>query len=166
MRVSTIIIVLGILTPTALMAAGTSDDSAAVADVLDELHSAAASADGDRYFSLFADNAIFIGTDAGERWSMQAFRAYAMPYFREGQGWSYEPTERHVTLGADGRTAWFDELLENEKYGVARSSGVLVKSGDAWQIAQYRLGFPIPNELAPEITRRIRQWRASSSPGS
>lgn len=131
----------------------------AVNEVLDGLHAAASQADGERYFSLFAEEASFIGTDAGERWDMQAFREFAMPYFEKGQGWTYEPIERQVTFGPEDRIAWFHELLDNEKYGLARGTGVLVKEEGGWKIAQYHLAFPIPNELSPEITARIKDWR-------
>ena len=55
--------------------------------------------------------------------------------------------ERHVAFDRDGSTAWFDEVLENEKYGLCRGSGVLVLRDDAWRIAQYNLTFLVPNEL-------------------
>ena len=123
---------------------------------LDALHGAAARADGTEYFALFAPDAVFLGTDATERWTLEEFRAYAEPFFRRGQGWSYRATERHVFLGEDGRTAWFDERLENAKYGEVRGSGVLVLRGGAWLVAQYNLAFPVPNELAPDLVERIR----------
>ncbi len=52
----------------------TEDDKAAIASVLDQLHDAASEADGERYFGLFAPNAIFFGTDATERWPIGEFR--------------------------------------------------------------------------------------------
>ena len=42
------------------------DERGVVAAVLDDLHDAASKADGPRYFSLFAPDAVFFGTDAGE----------------------------------------------------------------------------------------------------
>jgi hypothetical protein len=126
---------------------------------LDALHAAAARADGPAYFALFAPGAIFLGTDASERWDIPAFRAYAEPLFARGQGWTYVPLERHVTLDPGGRSAWFDERLSNEKYGETRGSGVLVRDGDRWLVAQYVLSFPVPNDLAPELVERIRALR-------
>jgi len=127
--------------------------------VLDALHAAAARADGPAYFALFAQDAVFIGTDATERWDVPAFRAYADPFFARGQGWTYVPLERHVMLDEGGRIAWFDERLANEKYGETRGSGVLVREGDAWLVAHYVLSFPVPNDLAPELVERIRAAR-------
>jgi SnoaL-like domain len=123
---------------------------------LDALHAAAARADGPAYFALFAPRAWFIGTDATENWDLAAFRAYAEPLFAAGTGWTYEPIERHVSLSDCGDVAWFIERLRNSKYGETRGSGVLVRDGGRWLIAQYVLSFPVPNELAPELVQRIR----------
>jgi hypothetical protein len=125
-------------------------------DTLDALHAAAARADGPAYFALFAPRATFIGTDPGEHWDLAAFHDYADPIFARGQGWTYEPFDRHVTLSEHGDVAWFIERLRNAKYGETRGSGVLVRDGDRWLIAQYVLSFPVPNELAPDLVERIR----------
>jgi ketosteroid isomerase-like protein len=141
-------------------AAAADDGSvAAIEEVLDSFHQAASKADGDLYFSLFAEGAVFIGTDATERWSVDEFRAYAEPYFAEGHGWTFTKTERHVDLSAEGTTAWFDEMLWNDTYGVCRGTGVLVLTEEGWRIAQYHLTFPIPNELSAEITARIKEFQ-------
>ena len=128
--------------------------------VLDDFHDAAAQADGPRYFGHFAPGAVFVGTDAGEHWDVAAFRAYAEPFFARGEGWTYVPFERRLALGPAGDAgpdvAWFEEKLRNGKYGETRGSGVLVRLGGSWRIAQYVLSFPIPNALAPEIVERIR----------
>lgn len=133
-------------------------DEAAVAEVLDELHLRASEAAFDHYFALFTDDAVFFGTDPDERWPIEGFRAYARPHFEAGRGWSYVPVERHVYIGPAGRTAWFDERLENANYGDTRGTGALVKGDDGrWRIAQYNLTIPVPNELARELVDRIRE---------
>jgi ketosteroid isomerase-like protein len=132
------------------------DARAAVSQTLDDLHAAAGSANGPAYFSHFADDAVFLGTDPCERWTLAAFRAYADPIFDEGQGWTYFPFERHVSLSADGTLAWFDERLDNAKYGESRGTGVLRLDDCCWKIVQYALSFPIPNQLAAEFTLRMR----------
>jgi ketosteroid isomerase-like protein len=119
--------------------------------VLDDFHDAAAQADFDRYFGHFAEDAVFLGTDATERWTVEEFEAYARPYFKPGGGWTYKPHDRHLTVQKDGNTAIFDELLDNDGLGVARGSGVLVIEDDEWKIAQYSLSIPIPNELADRV---------------
>ena len=133
------------------------NDEAAVMSVLDQLHDAASKADGDRYFSLFAANAIFIGTDATERWPIDEFRSYAMKRFETGTGWTYHVRERHVYVDDDANTAFFDSVLHNDKYGGCRGTGVLIKLGGAWKIVQYNLTIPIPNELALDVVEMIRQ---------
>ena len=133
------------------------DTVAAVDEVLDAFHNAASRADGALYFSLFAEDAVFIGTDATERWSVDEFRAFAEPYFSEGRGWTYTKTERHAYVAADGHTAWFDEMLWNDTYGTCRGTGVLVLTENGWRIAQYHLTFPIPNDLTAEFTSRIKE---------
>ena len=52
--------------PGGLSVAGSEE---AIAMVLDDWHAAAAAADEDRYFAHFAPDAIFLGTDASERWT-------------------------------------------------------------------------------------------------
>ena len=141
-----------------------SDDAAAVAAVLDALHKAASQADGERYFSLFGPEAVFFGTDATERWPIDEFRRYAMARFRRGQGWTYVVRQRHVSFADDEATAWFDERLDNKKYGECRGTGVLVKRGGAWKIAQYNLTIPIPNEIALDVVRMIRSAGHTAPP--
>lgn len=140
------------------------DPGAGPAATLDRLHAAASLADGAAYFALFAPDAVFLGTDATERWTVEQFRAYAEPFFARGQGWTYVPTERHVFVNPAGDTAWFDERLANEKYGEVRGTGVLVRAGQRWLVAQYNLAFPVPNALAPDLVERIRAQGKESLP--
>ena len=134
-------------------------DEAAVAAVLDRMHAAASRADGADYFAQYTADARFIGTDAGERWSLEAFRAYAEPYFARGQGWTYVPHERVVTIApiACRCIAWFDERLDNASYGETRGSGVLRLTDDGWKIEQYVLSFAVPNDAARDVVAVIRQ---------
>jgi hypothetical protein len=138
--------------------AGAGDETARVVAVLDDFHDAASKADGKRYFAHFAAGGVFLGTDAKERWTVDEFRAYAKPYFDQGKGWTYAARagRRFVSIAKDGRTAWFDEILDNAKYGECRGSGVLVKDEGAWKIAQYHLTVPVPNELMDEVAEKIR----------
>ncbi|MDY6924206.1 MAG: nuclear transport factor 2 family protein [Pseudomonadota bacterium] len=128
-----------------------------VAATIDALHVAAANADGGTYFGLFTEDARFIGTDAAERWTLAQFRAYAEPYFARGQGWTYRPVERTVTMAPIECQciAWFDEVLDSQSYGVTRGSGVLRKTDAGWKIEQYVLSFAVPNELARAVVEVI-----------
>src|SRR6185503_3178798 len=73
------------------------DPERAVARVLDDWHQAASVADGARYFGHMAEDAVYLGTDASERWTLPEFRSFCEPYFSKGVGWTYEPRERHVS---------------------------------------------------------------------
>lgn len=135
---------------------GVQREAAAVDALLDRFHDAASRADGEVYFSTFDPDAIFIGTDAGERWTTDEFREFAEPYFSRGQGWTYVPVRRFIEVDDSLDTAWFDEILENESYGTTRGTGVLVKHDDGWKIVQYHLTIPVPNEIAKDVVEMIR----------
>lgn len=132
------------------------DPVRAVAQVLDDFHDAAAKADGERYFGHFAPDGIFLGTDISERWTVDEFKAYALPFFSKGKGWTYRPLSRHVFIAKDGQTAWFDEILRNETYGDTRGTGVLVKAGTTWRLSQYHLTLPVPNDLMLDVVEMIK----------
>lgn len=120
--------------------------------VLNDLHRLASEGDFDAYFQLFTPEAVFMGTDATERWSVEEFRGYAAA----SNGWTYRMTERHLFLDEDGGTAWFDERLQNDGFGETRGTGVLVRTPEGWRIAQYNLTIPVPNELARDLVELIR----------
>jgi ketosteroid isomerase-like protein len=155
-------LIVGLLATCAVMVGAQSSSApttAGVSETLDSLHDAASKADGKRYFELFAPDAVFLGTDATERWPIDEFRTYAMKRFEAGTGWTYtlRPGARHVTVSDDGQVAWFDELLDNAKYGECRGTGVLKKIASQWKIAQYNLTIPIPNEIALDVVELIRK---------
>ncbi|MFV8336122.1 nuclear transport factor 2 family protein [Flavobacterium sp. RSP29] len=119
---------------------------------LDAWHKAAAEANYNAYFSLMADDAVFIGTDAAENWNKTAFQAYAKPHFDKGNAWSFTALERHIYFDETGQIAWFDELL-NTQMKICRGSGVLVKIGKEWKIKHYVLSMTIPNENSNEVIK-------------
>ncbi len=140
------------------------DPKAAVAAVLDDWHKAAAAADEPRYFGHFTADAVFMGTDATERWSRDEFRAWAKPFFSRGKAWSFKAVSRHISLSKDGNVAWFDEALDTPNLGPSRGSGVLVKEGNTWKIAHYNLSVPIPNDLMDEVMKRIEAYSKAKQP--
>lgn len=138
--------------------AGAATDLAASAGaMLDDFHDAAAKADEDRYFGHFHPRGLFLGTDAGERWMLDEFKAFAMPYFERETAWTYQPRGRQIDVSEDGQWAWFDEALVNVKYGRCRGTGTLRRVGGRWTIVQYHLTMPIPNDLALETANRIAE---------
>jgi hypothetical protein len=126
-----------------------------VGAVLDDWHQAASVADEARYFGHFAPNGVFMGTDPTERWTVAEFRAWAKRKFEKKSTWSFKARGRHIDFSADGKTAWFDEMLDTSDLGVCRGSGVLVSLGGKWKIAQYNLSVPIPNTMVDGIVKRI-----------
>ncbi len=136
--------------------AAQSGEKEAVSQVLDQLHQAASEAHQEAYFSLYSDDAIFIGTDATEVWTMAQFKAYATPAFSSGKGWTYVSHDRHIYFSTDKKIAWFDELLDNAGLGLTRGTGVLEKIDGRWKVKQYHLTIPVPNALAGEVARQIK----------
>lgn len=134
---------------TTAISTATADEQAA-AQVLDKLNQYSSSADWDKYFALYRQDGIFIGTDASERWGMAEFERYSRPT----KGWSYDLTSRHLVQHGD--VILFDELLYSPSYGVSRGTGTLIKTKGEWKIAQYHLSFPIPNGIAKKITTEIK----------
>lgn len=128
----------------------------AVNAILDDWHTAASEANFERYFSHFeSDSAIFMGTDATERWTVAEFKPWAKPHFDDGEAWDFTPDERYVYVSESGETAWFDESLDTPNLGPARGSGVLVKKENTWQITHYNLSIPIPNAIVDTVVKQI-----------
>lgn len=119
----------------------------AIGAVIDDWHQAAAAADEERYFGHLSRDAVFMGTDASERWSRAAFRAYAKPHFDKGKAWSFKAIRRSIHIETSG-LAWFDEDLATPNLGPARGSGVVRSEGipPRWRIVHYNLSITIPND--------------------
>jgi len=137
---------------TVTVTAQKATDTKAINTLLDEWHTAAARADYNAYFDKIAEDGIYIGTDATENWTKKEFAVWAKPYFDKGQAWSFTALERHVFYSKDGKTAWFDELL-NTQMKICRGSGVLEKIGNAWKIKHYVLSMTIPNNDADKVIK-------------
>ncbi len=131
------------------------DDADAACAVLDDFHDAAACADEERYFGHFAPDAVFLGSDPEERWSVAEFRAWAERQFEGDSAWTFKPRDRSLSLSADGNVAWFDEELDSEGYGEWRGSGVMRKLDGVWRICQYNLTVPIPNACLRDVVRMM-----------
>ena len=121
----------------------------ALDSLIDGLHKDAHEGNFETYFARYTSDAVFMGTDKTERWTIDAFKAYAAPAFQDGHGWTYEIVERNWE--GDGDTRWFDEILFNEKLGHCRGTGVVEKVDGNWKIAHYSLTLLIPNEIAETV---------------
>jgi ketosteroid isomerase-like protein len=137
----------------------TADATREIGAMLDGWHEAAARSDETTYFSHFAPEAVFIGTDPGERWNVEAFRRYASPHFSKGKGWSMKALRRVIVVGPSGDVAWFDEDLHSKGMGAVRASGVVVRGGSErrWRVVHYDLSIPVPNEAFEDVRKRIEQ---------
>lgn len=112
----------------------------------DDWHQAAAEANAEGYFSLMAEDAIFIGTDATEHWKKAAFMVFAKPYFDEGKAWDFKKKERHVFFNESQDIAYWDELLDTWM-GVCRGTGIAQRQADGtYLIKHYTLSVTVPNE--------------------
>lgn len=129
----------------------TADETKTITTLLDDWHAAAGRADYTTYFDKIADNGHYMGTDATENWDKKSFAIWAKPYFDKGKAWNFKALERHVFFSTDGKTAWFDELL-NTQMKICRGSGVLTKQGKTWKIEQYVLSMTVPNDVVNQAT--------------
>jgi len=125
-------------------------EKAAISALLDSFNVAAARADYNRYFSFYDSGAIFIGTDATERWTKESFMIWAKPYFDRGRAWNFTSVQRDIYFSENADIAWFDELL-NTQMKICRGSGVLSKQGEEWKIRQYVLSTTIPNRIIDTV---------------
>lgn len=135
----------------------------AIAKSLDQFHHAAAQANAQMYLDLLTDDAIFLGTDATERWTKKQFTDFVLPHFNQGNGWLYLVKERNISLVENTNVAFFDEILENHKYGTCRGSGVLIKTEQGWQISQYNLSFLVPNDVAKKVVKQIKDYEKKNA---
>ena len=133
-------------------------------ELLDGFHSAAENSNFDAYFSHFSSNGYFLGTDAAERWSVEAFKNYARPAFSAGRGWRYLVLSRNLEFVSGLEVVWFDETLMNASLGKCRGTGVVVKENGQWKIAHYSLTLLIPNEIAVSVGAQSMQVDALVTP--
>jgi hypothetical protein len=117
--------------------------------LLDGLHNDAHKGSYEAYFNRYSHDAVFLGTDKTERWTIEEFKAYAKPAFLDGHGWTYKVVDRNIEGG--GNTRWFDEIVFNEKLGHCRGTGVVKLINGKWKIANYALTMLIPNSVAEEV---------------
>ena len=117
--------------------------------LLNGLHLDAHKGNFESYFDRYSTDAVFLGTDKTERWTIEEFKAYAKPAFSDGHGWTYAVIERNWE--GDGNTRWFDEILLNEKLGHCRGTGVVELINGEWKISHYALTMLVPNSIAAKV---------------
>jgi hypothetical protein len=132
-------------------------DTVAIQKFIDDWHLAATKADATAYFGAIADNGIFIGTDATERWNKKQFLGFAKPYFDKGKAWDFKAYGRTVHVSNDGKFVWFSELLTTWM-GVCRGSGTLEKTAQGYKIQQYHLSVTVPNDLIRDFITLVANF--------
>jgi ketosteroid isomerase-like protein len=143
--------------PTAARPSDAKADEKEISRVLDDWHEGAARAEEARYFNHFAPGAVFLGTDASERWSLEDFRHWAHPKFSAGKAWTFKVRRRAVNVARTGDFAWFDEDLDTKNMGPARGTGVMVRGGSDghWRIIQYALALTVPNDKLKDVKKLL-----------
>ena len=131
------------------------EDQTNIDVLLDGLHEDAHKGNFEAYFDRYSSDAVFLGTDKTERWTIQEFKSYAKPAFADGHGWTYKVIERNWE--GNGDTRWFDEILYNEKLGHCRGTGVVKLINNEWKIAHYALTMLVPNSIAADIGTQTQQ---------
>lgn len=117
----------------------------AIHQLLDNWHQAAAVADEEVFFNSMTADAIYLGTDASERWLRDELKEWSAKYFAKESAWAFKPHDRHIYFTNDNSTAWFDEKLDTWM-GDCRGSGVVQKTPEGWKIKHYNLAVAVPNE--------------------
>ena len=124
--------------------------------LLNNWHLAAAETDFDLFFNSMDENAIFLGTQADEKWTKSEFMDFSKPYFDKGKAWDFKPFDRALYQSESTNIVWFEESLKTWM-GVCRGSGVVVKNDSEWKIIQYNLAVTISNDLVGEFIEVIKQ---------
>lgn len=109
------------------------------------------------YFDKMAPDAVYIGTDKGELWHRDQFKAWAKRFFDAKKAWAFKPIRRNVY--ASGGMIWFDELLDTQM-GVCMASGVVRKTPTGFEIVHYQLSMAVPNEVNKQVVQVIQEHEA------
>ena len=139
-------------------------------NLLDSFHNSASTADLRTYFGCFAPEGRFLGTDASENWSASEFYTYAKPHFDRGTGWTYVPevgTRRYHIFPSESQPVFasFDELLSSASFkATSRGSGTVAFDAQrkSWLIIAYHLTFPIPNDMAADMCKKIAAFESKN----
>lgn len=132
---------------------GFNKEQAAIEQFLDNWHSAAANADEDTFFGSMAEEGIYIGTDATERWLRDDMATWAAKYFERETAWDFTPYDRNITFDPSTGIGHWDELLETWM-GPCRGSGVFQRgAAGGYEILHYHLSVTIPNEQIQEFIK-------------
>ena len=125
---------------------------------VDEWHQDAANA-RPAYFDKIAADGIYIGTDKTERWTKEAFRAWAKPAFARPTAWAFTALHRNISFTPDRQIVWFDEQVRSSM-GILQATGVVRPTADRCEIVHYQLSIAVPNDLIPQVTGAIKAFES------
>ena len=99
----------------------------------------------DTFFGCMAEDAIYIGTEAGERWLRDELKEWSKEYFKRESAWNFKPIMREIYFSENEDYAWFEERLDTQM-GECHGSGVLELTPDGWKFKHYHLSVTVPND--------------------
>jgi ketosteroid isomerase-like protein len=123
--------------------------------MIDNWHRAAATANADAFYGSMTADAIYLGTDASERWLRDELREWAAFAFERESAWDFKPRNRFVYFSGDKTYAWWEEDLDTWM-GPCRGSGVAQWMDGAWKIRHYHLSVTLPNEKVDGFLELIK----------
>jgi hypothetical protein len=116
--------------------------------VIDTLHQAGTAGDPSTFLELLAPGAVLLVPVGSERVEGESLQSFVAVHLSHSGAWGYRSNQRNIKLSPDGAVAWFNESLLHDQLGPGWGSGVLIKTGGAWKIAQYHLTLTEPDEFA------------------
>ena len=125
---------------------------------VDEWHDDAANARM-AFFDKLARDGVYIGTDKTELWRRNEFKVWAKRFFERKSAWTFKAIKRNVYTSADKHIIWFDELLDTQM-GICQASGVIQRTKTGFEIEHYQLSIAVPNDVAGEVTKTIKEFEA------
>jgi hypothetical protein len=121
---------------------------------LNDWHHAAAVADADAFYGAMAADAIYLGTDASERWLRDELRTWAQFAFDRASAWAFTPYDRHLYFSQDENYVWWEEKLTTQM-GPCRGSGVAHFADGHWRIKHFNLALLVPNDKMDSVKALI-----------
>ncbi len=132
------------------------DPVSQINSAMDAWHEAAAKADTEGFFGRMTADAIYLGTEDGERWLRDELKEWSKDYFARESAWAFTPSAREIYFDASGETAWFEEKLATWM-GPCRGSGIMTKVDNEWMLRHYNLAVTVPNSKIKEFVELIEK---------
>lgn len=140
-----------------------SSDLTAITHTLDEWHAAASLGDSSGFFSRMTPDAVYIGTDATERWTRTSMGKDLGKHFDGKKAWHFIASNRHYAATGNPNVIHIDENLQTWM-GPCRGSGLVRKINGKWYISLYNLANTVPNAHIKEYvsllppTEVLKDW--------